>query len=178
MPKLLAAAIAAGLLVALIGRRVPLYLWAGLFTAGAVAGLGDFWKWGYEYGHHLDPHAAIRVPGMSYQPPLIGTKQLLNFHATSWPDIGGWIVIASLACVLAWRGWSGGGTRASARGLRRGRPAAARRDRGGAEARWYACRALLARVPPGPAANRRGPGRPGADVDRGPPPGPRPATRW
>src|SRR6185295_20019896 len=66
MPKLLAAAVAAGLLVALIGRRVPLYLWAVAFTAGAVAGLGDFWKWGYDYGHHLDPHAAIRVPGMSY----------------------------------------------------------------------------------------------------------------
>ena len=26
---------------------------------------------------------------MSYQPPVIGSKQLLNFHATSWPDIGG-----------------------------------------------------------------------------------------
>ena len=100
MPKLLAAAIVAGLLVALIGRRVLLYLWAASFTAGAVAGLGDFWKWGYEYGHHLDPHAAIRVPGMSYQPPVIGTKQLLNFHATSWPDTGGWVLIASLACVL------------------------------------------------------------------------------
>ena len=100
MPKLLAAAIGAGLLVALIGRRVPLYLWAAAFTAGAVAGLGDFWKWGYDYGHHLDPHAAIKVPGMSYQPPVIGSKQLLNFHATSWPDLGGWILIASLACVL------------------------------------------------------------------------------
>jgi copper chaperone NosL len=37
---------------------------------------------------------------MSYQPPLIGSKQLLNFHATSWPDIGGWILIASLVCVM------------------------------------------------------------------------------
>ena len=47
-------------LVALIGRRVPLYLWAVSFTAGAVAGLGDFWKWGYEYGHHLDPRLPSR----------------------------------------------------------------------------------------------------------------------
>jgi hypothetical protein len=100
MPKLLAAAIVAGLLVALIGRRPLLYLWALLFTAGALAGLGDFWKWGYDYGHQLDPHAAIKVPGMSYQPPVIGSKQLLNFHATSWPGLGGWIIVASLACVL------------------------------------------------------------------------------
>ena len=67
---------------------------------GSAAGLCDFWKWGYDYGHHLDPHAAIKVPGMSYQPPLIGSKQLLNFHATSWPDIGGWILVGALVCVL------------------------------------------------------------------------------
>ena len=100
MPQLLAAAVAAGLVVALIGRRWLLYSWAALFTLGAAVGLGDFWKWGYEYGHQLDPHAAIKVPGMSYQPPIIGSKQLLNFHATSWPDVGGWIAIAALAFVL------------------------------------------------------------------------------
>jgi len=100
MPQLLAAAVAAGLLVALVGRRGLLYAWAGLFTLGAAVGLGDFWKWGYEYGHQLDPHAAIKVPGMSYQPPLVGSKQLLNFHATSWPDVGGWIAILALAFVL------------------------------------------------------------------------------
>jgi hypothetical protein len=101
MPRLIAAAVVVGLFVALAGRRWLLYLWAGVFTLGAVAGLADFWKWGYDYGHQLDPHAAIKVPGMSYQPPLIGTKQLLNFHATSWPDIGGWIAIAALGLVLA-----------------------------------------------------------------------------
>jgi copper chaperone NosL len=108
MPQLLAAAVAAGLVVALIGRRWLLYSWAALFTLGAGVGLGDFWKWGYEYGHQLDPHAAIKVPGMSYQPPIIGSKQLLNFHATSWPDVGGWIAIAALvfvlgAALLEWR---------------------------------------------------------------------------
>src|SRR5690242_6481805 len=101
MPWLVVAAVVAGLLVGLVGRRALLYLWAALFTAGAVAGLGDFWKWGYEYGHRLDPHAAIKVPGMSYQPPIIGSKQLLNFHATAWPDVGGWIALAALAVVLA-----------------------------------------------------------------------------
>ena len=108
MPWLLACAIVAGVLVAVLGRRGPLYGWVALFAIGAVAGLGDFWKWGYEYGHQLDPHAAIKVPGMSYQPPVVGSKQLLNFHATSWPDVGGWIAIGALACavvvaVLEWR---------------------------------------------------------------------------
>jgi len=108
MPYLLAGAIVAGLLVAVVGRRPLLYVWAALFSLGAVAGLGDFWKWGYTYGHDLDPHAAIKVPGMSYQPPVIGSKQLLNFHATSWPGIGGWITILAVGAVvtvalLEWR---------------------------------------------------------------------------
>jgi copper chaperone NosL len=37
---------------------------------------------------------------MSYQPPLIGTKQLLNFHAASWPDIAGWLAILAVGLVL------------------------------------------------------------------------------
>ena len=56
-----------------------------------LAGI-DFYRWNYEYGHNLDPNAAIKVPGMSYQPPLIGYKQLLNFGAYSIPDIGGWML--------------------------------------------------------------------------------------
>ena len=125
MPRLVAAAVVLGLLVALAGRRGLLYAWAGLFTLGAAVGLGDFWKWGYDYGHRLDPHAAIKVPGMSYQPPIIGSKQLLNFHATSWPDVGGWIAIAALAfvlgaAVLEWRraGAERAGTVGAARALR------------------------------------------------------------
>lgn len=54
----------------------------------------DFYRWNYEYGHNLDPNAAIKVPGMAYQPPLIGYKQLLNFGAYSIPDIGGWMLTA------------------------------------------------------------------------------------
>jgi copper chaperone NosL len=55
----------------------------------------DFYRWNYEYGHNLDPHAAIIVPGMAYQPPLLGFKQLLNFGAYSIPDVGGWMLAAA-----------------------------------------------------------------------------------
>ena len=77
----------------LIARKkmvIALFLSLVLFTI--LAGL-DFYRWNYEYGHNLDPNAAIKVPGMSYQPPLIGYKQLLNFGAYSIPDIGGWMLI-------------------------------------------------------------------------------------
>jgi copper chaperone NosL len=59
-----------------------------------LAGL-DFYRWNYDYGHDLDPNAAIQVPGQAYQPPLIGYKQLLNFGAYSMPDTGGWLLVAA-----------------------------------------------------------------------------------
>ena len=79
MPVLIGVLIGLALVAALVRRRGLLYLWTGLFSLLALVGLADFWKWGYDYGHNLDPTAAIRIPGMAYQPPLIGAKQLLNF---------------------------------------------------------------------------------------------------
>lgn len=65
------------------------------FLVFGIVAMTDFWKWEYNYGHNLNPEAAIKVPGMAYQPPLIGYKQLLNFGAYSIPDIGGWIFIGA-----------------------------------------------------------------------------------
>jgi copper chaperone NosL len=84
-----------GYLFALWGKRIGLLLYLGILIAAGVAALVDFYLWGYDYGHNLDPEAAIKVEGMTYQPPLIGTKVLLNFTAFSGPDIGGWIFMAS-----------------------------------------------------------------------------------
>jgi hypothetical protein len=101
MPWIVAALIAGGLITALAGRRRLLVLWALVYVAVAVAGLVDFWKWEYDYGHNLDmAQAIIKIPGMSYQPPLIGSKQLLNFTASSWPGLGGWAAGVSLALVV------------------------------------------------------------------------------
>ena len=84
-----------GLLTALSNRRLMLWAYSILILGAGIGALVDFYLWGYDYGHNLNPTAPIVVPGMSYQPPLIGTKQLLNFTAFSGPDIGGWIFIVS-----------------------------------------------------------------------------------
>jgi len=100
MPWILGALLALGLLTALLNSRKMLIAWVASFAVASVAGLADFWKWSYDYGHNLDwDHAIIKVPGMVYQPPLIGVKQILNFRASSWPDVGG--VAAFLAMTLA-----------------------------------------------------------------------------
>jgi len=100
MKYIVAALIGIGLLTSLVGRRFMLVSFATIIVATGIAALVDFYMWGYDYGHNLDPTAPIVVPGMSYQPPLIGTKQLLNFTAFSGPDIGSWIfVVVGLAII-------------------------------------------------------------------------------
>jgi len=84
-----------GLAVILLNRKIGYYIWTFLFLAMAGLSMYDFWKWEYDYGHNLDPTAPIKVPGMAYQPPLIGYKKMLNFEALSQPDAGGYFFMAA-----------------------------------------------------------------------------------
>lgn len=77
-----------------IAKRKAVLLFFISYVLFVILAAIDFYRWNYEYGHNLDPNAAIKVPGMAYQPPLIGYKQLLNFGAYSIPDIGGWFLTA------------------------------------------------------------------------------------
>ena len=102
MPWIAAGLIVAGALVAASGRRRLLVTWTAGFALVGAAGLYDFWRWSYDYGHNLDvENAIIVVPGMTYQPPLLGTKQLLNFKATSLPAAGGLLAGVSFALAIA-----------------------------------------------------------------------------
>ena len=94
-----------GLLTALVNKRAILWVYFCLLLSTGIAALVDFYLWGYDYGHNLDPTAPIVVPGMSYQPPLIGSKQLLNFTAFSGPDLGGWIFLTSGLLVIGVLGY-------------------------------------------------------------------------
>ncbi len=95
MPWIAATIALTGLLVAWRGARGLYIGWACAVLATLGAGVYDFWRWEYDYGHNLNPDAAIRIPGLTYQPPLFGSKQILNFVANSYPDIGGWMLIAA-----------------------------------------------------------------------------------
>jgi hypothetical protein len=100
MPWVLGALVILGLATAASGSRKVLLTWTAVFLVAAVAGLADFYRWEYNYGHNLNPEAAIRVPGLTYQPPLFGSKKLLNFTASSWPGTGGWIAIGACLTTL------------------------------------------------------------------------------
>ncbi len=104
MPWVMRGVLLLGLAVGIFGKRKLLTLWLIVFTLVAIVGIVDYYLWGYDYGHNLDlEHAIIKVPGMTYQPPLIGSKKLLNFTATSLPGSGGWVAIGSfLTGAMLW----------------------------------------------------------------------------
>lgn len=100
LPYLIGAFALFSLISVFVGRKWVFYTLFTMFVLFGVVAMVDFWRWEYNYGHNLDPNAAIIVPGMAYQPPLIGFKQLLNFGAYSIPHMGGWLFIATGALML------------------------------------------------------------------------------
>lgn len=94
LPYIIWLLVVLGLTTAIANRRKLFNVYFTLFVVFAFVAMADFYRWEYNYGHDLNPEAPIQVPGMAYQPPLIGYKQLLNFSAYSFPDQGGWGFIA------------------------------------------------------------------------------------
>lgn len=104
LPYIIGAFVLFGLVAALVNRRWFFVTWVACYLLFALVALVDFYHWEYNYGHNLDPAAPIQVPGMTYQPPLIGFKQLLNFGAWSVPGIGG-IIFTGVGLVLVLLTW-------------------------------------------------------------------------
>lgn len=95
LPYVLGFMIVFGILVFIFNTRNWLGTYITTLLAIAAFASYDFWRWEYDYGHNLNPEAAIKIPGMAYQPPFLGYKQLLNFLAGSLPDTGGIAIIGA-----------------------------------------------------------------------------------
>ena len=77
--------------------------WFMIMVILAIAGMYDFYLWEYEYGHDLDPKAIMKFTNpdgsiMGFQPPLFGTKEILNFTAHSYPQLGAYFLAGGMAC--------------------------------------------------------------------------------
>ena len=80
--------------------------WFILMSLLGIAGMVDFYIWEYNYGHSLDPKAILNFTNpdgtpMAYQPPLIGTKKILNFTAHSYPKIAAYLMFLGMAMTAA-----------------------------------------------------------------------------
>lgn len=115
-PKVIIAMVILGVIIGLLGyfEKVSYKAFLGWFVFMSllgVMGMYDFNNWLIDYGSDLDPHAIIKVTNpdgspMSYKPPLIGFKKLLNFDVTSLPHTGGYLMFVGmfLTLVAFWLG--------------------------------------------------------------------------
>ena len=91
-----------GLVVAAKGNHKWYLYWFIMMLLVSTAGLIDFYIWEYEYGHDLDPRAIMKFTNpdgsvMGFQPPLFGSKDILNFRAHSYPQLGAYFLAVGIA---------------------------------------------------------------------------------
>lgn len=82
-----------GLIIAFFGNYKWFLFWFVLMIALSSAGMYDFYIWEHDYGHNLDPKAIMKFTNpdgsvMGFQPPIFGSKDILNFRAHSYPRLG------------------------------------------------------------------------------------------
>ena len=90
-----------GVILGFVGRYKLFMVWFIVMTILGVAGMYDFYLWEYDYGHNLDPKAIMNFKNpdgsvMGFQPPLFGTKLILNFTAHSYPRTGAYFMFAGM----------------------------------------------------------------------------------
>lgn len=105
-----------GILLGILGffRKISPHWFLGWFVLMIILGLlgmYDFNNWLLDYGTDLDPNAIIKLTDsegnpLNYKPPLLGTQQILNFTAHSYPRAGAILMfIGMLLTTIAW--WVG-----------------------------------------------------------------------
>jgi len=88
---------ALGIILGFFGNHKFYLGWLVLMSLLGIAGMYDFYLWEYDYGHNLDPKAIMNFKNpdgsvMGFQPPLFGTKDILNFKAHSYPRLGAYLM--------------------------------------------------------------------------------------
>ncbi|GAB2769217.1 hypothetical protein GCM10010465_13280 [Actinomadura fibrosa] len=82
--------------------------WLVLMGVLGILGMYDFNNWLIDYGTDLDPKAIIKLTDaegnpLSYKPPLLGSQDILNFTAHSYPEKGAYMMfIGMFLTLIAW----------------------------------------------------------------------------
>ncbi len=90
-----------GVIIGFVGNYKWFLFWFILMSVLGIAGMYDFYLWEYDYGHNLNPKAIMNFKNpdgsvMGFQPPLFGSKDILNFKAHSYPRTGAYFMFAGM----------------------------------------------------------------------------------
>ncbi len=104
-PYIVIAMVVLGVLIGLRAGYKWFLAWFVLMAVLGLAGIYDFYLWEYNYGHNLNPKAILKFTDaqghpMAYQPPLFGTKKILNFTAHSYPRAGAYLMFLGMFLAL------------------------------------------------------------------------------
>lgn len=97
MPVINIIMIVTGVIFAFLRKKALFITWLVVFSILGALGLYDFYVWQTDFATDLDPNAILKATNVSYQPPLIGSRKILNFTVTSLPGIGGFVLFAAIA---------------------------------------------------------------------------------
>ena len=109
-PLVIGGMAAFGVILGILGffGKLSPYWFLGWFILMGVLGLlgmMDFNNWLLDYGTDLDPNAVIKLTDsegnpLNYKPPLLGTQQILNFTAHSYPRAGAYLLFVGMLLTL------------------------------------------------------------------------------
>lgn len=104
-PLVIGIMVGLGVILGFIGNYKLYLVWLIVMCLLGTAGMYDFYLWEYDYGHNLHPKAIMKFTNpdgsvMGFQPPLFGTKDILNFTAHSYPRSGAYMMFVGMALVF------------------------------------------------------------------------------
>jgi hypothetical protein len=82
----------------LVPKRRANLVGVALVAAVPLGFVADFFYWLYRFGHHLNPHAPLKLP--PFTPELFGNGVIGQFMTFARPELGFWIALGA-ACLSA-----------------------------------------------------------------------------
>lgn len=91
-----------GVFFGFLGKPNLYLIWLVLMIILGCVGMYDFYLWEHDYGHDLNPKAIMKFTNpdgsiMGFQPPVFGSKDILNFRAHSYPRWGALFLAMGMA---------------------------------------------------------------------------------
>mgnify|MGYP000453845007 CR=1 FL=1 len=104
-PIVIGVMVALGVLIGIFANYKWFIGWFILMSILGIVGMYDFYLWEYDYGHTLDPKAIMNFKNpdgspMGFQPPLFGTKHILNCVAQSYPRSGAYLMLVGMMITI------------------------------------------------------------------------------
>jgi hypothetical protein len=104
-PIAIGAMVVLGVFIGFFGNHKLFLAWFVLMCVLGTAGMYDFYLWEYDYGHNLSEKAIMNFKNpdgsvMGFQPPLFGSKDILNFTAHSYPRLGAYFLFVGMMLTL------------------------------------------------------------------------------